>query len=186
MDDFEIISWIKKKIFSPLLHHFSPQLFPAHHVGNLPSHRSHLSAGFPRSAWWSQLECFKSSPEIMGLGETISHPEWVAWDLFFLTIFFTKKKTQKNGDFRYFLRERLRQHIHTFLGPVFFLFGQSNLSCKVDTVRGKDYWWRSSQFTEALYCKVMDQAFCDCKHQQAWTLLLVAQQTSWAGCLPRL
>lgn len=46
----------------------------------------------------------------MGLGETISHPEWVAWDLFFLDEFFyQRKKTQKNGDFRYFFRERLRQ-----------------------------------------------------------------------------
>ena len=185
MHDFEIIPWINF-FFSPLLHHFSPQLFPAHHVGNLPvtgvtglqvflvlPDEVSLNASSPSLRSWPWG---KPSPTQDGLPEIF----------FFLTNFHQKKP--KEWWFSLFLREHLRQHIRIFLGPVFFLFGigQSDLSCKVDTVRGKDYWWKSSQFTEALYCKVMDQAFCDCKHQQAWTLLLVAQQTSWAGCLPRL
>ena len=145
--------------------------------------------GVPRSARWSQLERFKSRPEIIdGLGCLRSHPS--GWpDSFFLNEF--SQPTPKNKWCAIFegIRQKLRSWGFPMFGEAMKLITTHPVpSCEVDTVSGKgeDYWWKPSQFTEALYWKVMDQTFCDCKHQQAWTLLLAAQRTSWAWCLRRL
>lgn len=134
------IPWIKL-FFSPLLHHFSPQLFPAHHVGNLPKPESpgcRFSSFCPmKLAWMLQVLAWD-----YGVGGNHLPPRMGRLRSFFFWRIFNQKKPEEWW-FSLFLREHLRQQIHIFLGPFFFLFGigQGDLSCKVDTVRGKEYWW---------------------------------------------
>lgn len=172
------IPWIKL-FFSPLLHHFSPQLFPAHHVGNLPKPESpgcRFSSFCPmKLAWMLQVLAWD-----YGVGGNHLPPRMGRLRSFFFDEFSTKKNP-KNGDFRYFWGNTCGNKFTSFWARFSFCLALAKVTFRVRWIR-----WGVKSIDEIVYCKVMDQAFCDCKHQQDWTLLLVAQQTSWAGCLRRL